>query len=104
MQQPSVLIWKAFVDENLCVGCGKCTGVCWTGAIGIADKKAVIDVNKCICCAICVRTCPRGAIGIVPYSFLILQREEEEDLDEIKAQLNGIGAQLGEMERSIKEL
>ncbi|MEA2033105.1 MAG: 4Fe-4S binding protein [Euryarchaeota archaeon] len=104
MQQPSQLIWKAFVDENLCVGCGKCTEVCWTGAIRIIDKKAVIDVNKCICCAICVRTCPRGAIRIVPYSFPILQREEAEDLDEIKAQLRGIGTQLEGMERSIEEL
>ena len=104
MQQPLVLIWKAFVDENLCVGCGKCTEVCWTGAIRIIDKKAVVDFNRCICCAICVRTCPRGAIGIVPYSFPILQREEEEDLDEIKVQLKGIGSQLGEMERSIEKL
>jgi ferredoxin len=104
MQQPSLLIWKAFVDENLCVGCGRCTEVCRTGAIGIADKKAVVDFNRCICCAICMRTCPRGAIRIIPYSFPILQREEEEDLDEIKTQLKGIGAQLGEMERSIKEL
>ena len=104
MQQPSLLIWKAFVDENLCVGCGRCTEVCRTGAIGIADKKAVVDFNRCICCAICMRACPRGAIRIIPYSFPILQREAEEDLDEIKAQLKGIGAQLGEMERSIKEL
>ncbi|RJS70185.1 hypothetical protein CW714_07640 [Methanophagales archaeon] len=104
MQQPSLLIWKAFVDEDLCVGCGKCTEVCGTGAIRIADKKAVVDFNRCICCAICVRTCPRGAIRIVPYSFPILQREEEGDLDEIKAQLKGIRAQLGEMERSIEEL
>ena len=105
MQQPSPsLAWKAFVDENLCIGCGECTGVCWTGAIRIIDKKAIVDFNRCICCAICVRTCPRGAIGIVPYSFPILQREEEKDLDEIKVQLKGIGTQLEEMERSIKEL
>ncbi len=106
MQQPSLLIWKAFVDENLCIGCGKCTGVCWTGAIRIIDKKAVVDFNRCVCCAICVRTCPRGALTIVPYSFPILQREVErgEDLDEIKAQLKGIGAQLEGMERSIEKL
>ena len=67
-------------------------------------KKAVVDFNRCICCTICMRTCPRGAIKIVPYSFPILQREEEEDLDEIKVQLKGIGTQLEEMERSIKEL
>lgn len=104
MQQPSLLIWKAFVDENLCVGCGKCTEVCGTGAIRILDKKAVVDFNRCICCAICMRTCPRGAIATVPYSFPILHREEEADLDAIKAQLKGIGAQLEEMERSIEKL
>ena len=105
MQQPSPLtLWKAFVDEDLCIGCGKCTEVCRTGAIMIIDKKAVVDFNRCVCCAICVRTCPQGAIRIVPYSFPILQREEAEDLDAIKAQLKGIGSQLGEMERSIEEL
>jgi len=126
MQQSSLLIWKAFVDENLCVGCGKCTEVCWTGTIRIVDKKpffqkesftketlssvhnkkAVIDVNRCICCTICMRTCPRGAIKIVPYSFPILKRGEEkgEDLDAIKTQLKVIGAQLEEMERSIEKL
>ncbi len=104
MQQPSLLIWKAFVDENLCVGCGKCAEACRTGAIRIIAKKAVIDVNRCICCAICIRTCPQGAVTIAPYSSPVLQREETEDLDEIKAQLKGIRAQLEEMERSIGEL
>ncbi len=104
MQQPSLLIWKAFVDENLCVGCGKCTEACRTGAIRIVAKKAVVDFNRCVCCAICMRSCPRGAITIVPYSSPVLQREETEDLYEIKAQLKGIGAQLEEMERSIEKL
>ncbi len=103
MQQPSPLLaWKASVDENLCVGCGKCTEVCGTCAIRIIDKKAVIDFDRCICCAICMKTCPQGAITIIPPSFPTLQREE--DLGEIKAQLKGIGAQLEEMERSIKKL
>jgi len=68
-----------------------------------ATTSAIISLAG-ICCTNCMRTCPRGAIGIVPYSFPILQREEEKDLDEIKVQLKGIGSQLGEMERSIKEL
>jgi heterodisulfide reductase subunit A-like polyferredoxin len=103
MQQSSLLLaWKAFVDENLCAGCGKCTGVCWTGAIRIVDKKAVVDFNRCICCTICMRTCPRGAIRIIPYPFPILQRDQV--LEEIKTQLNVIGSQLEEMERSINKL
>ncbi len=102
MQQLTSFVWKAFVDENLCVGCGECTRVCWTGAIGIYDKKAVVDFNRCIGCTLCMRTCPRGAIKLVPYSFPILQRGE--GLNEIKAQLSGIGSQLEEMERSIAKL
>ncbi len=124
MPSSSLLIWKASVDENLCVGCGRCTGVCWTGAIVLVDKtpprqkeriskealshrhnkKAVIDVSRCICCTICMRSCPRGAIKMLPYAFPVLKREEVEGLDDIKAQLKGIKAQLEEMESRIEHL
>ncbi len=96
------LAWKAFVNEELCVGCGKCTGVCWTGAIGIVDKKAVVDFNRCICCTACVRACPKGAIQIAPYSSPILQRDSV--LERLKTQLNVVRSKVEEMERSIEEL
>ncbi len=101
-QSTQLLAWKAFVNENLCVGCGKCTGVCWTGAIRIVDKKAVVDFSRCICCTACVRACPKSAIQIAPYSFPILQRDLI--LERIKAQLNVVRFKLEEMERNIEEL
>ncbi len=102
MQQPSPLLWKAFVDENRCVGCGKCTGICWTGAIRIVDKKAVVDFSRCICCTACVRVCPKGAIQIAPYPYLILHRDQE--LERLRTQLNVVRYKVEEMERSIGEL
>mgnify|MGYP001050437363 CR=1 FL=1 len=100
MQQLPVLpSWKAFVDKDLCTGCGKCAKVCWTGAISIIDKIAVVDFNRCICCTACMKTCPRGALRLVPYFSHIVHRKA--DLDEMKAQLSDIGLQLEAMERSI---
>jgi len=101
-QSTGLLAWKAFVNENLCVGCGKCTGVCWTGAIRIVDKKAVVDFSRCICCTACVRACPKGAIQIAPYSFPLLQRDQV--LERIKTQLNVVRYKVEEMERSIEEI
>ncbi len=103
MQQVQILpSWKAVVDESLCVGCGKCVKVCWTGAISVVDKKAVVDFNRCICCTACMKTCPRGAIRLVPYSFPLVQRDE--GLAEIKARLNALGSELEEIQKSIEAL
>jgi len=103
MQQSTPLLaWKAFVNENICVGCGKCTGVCWTGAIGLVNKKAVVDFSRCICCTACVRACPKGAIQIAPYPYPILHRDQV--LERIKTQLNVVRYKVEEMERSIGEM
>ena len=95
-----VWLWKAFVDEHLCVGCGKCTRVCWTGAIRLADvdKKARVDFRRCVCCTACVRTCPAGAVQIVPYPIGNLEFEE------LSARLNMVERQLKELTRSIEQL
>jgi heterodisulfide reductase subunit A-like polyferredoxin len=103
MQQVQVLpSWKAFVDESLCVGCGKCVKVCWTGAISVVDKKAVVDFYRCICCTACMKICPRGAIRLVPYSFPLVQRDE--GLAGIKTRLNALGSELEEIQKSIEAL
>jgi len=103
MQQSTrLLAWKAFVDENICVCCGKCTGVCWTGAIGIVDKKAVVDFSRCICCNACVWACPKSAIQIASYPYPILQRDQV--LERIKTELNVVRYKVEEMERSIEEI
>ncbi len=44
----------------LCTKCGKCAGVCPSGAIQPGDYR--IDKEKCIKCGACVEACPNGAL------------------------------------------
>ncbi|MBR2809153.1 MAG: 4Fe-4S binding protein [Erysipelotrichaceae bacterium] len=54
----------AKVDQEVCLGCGACTGVCPVGAIALDDSgKACVDQSLCIDCGACVATCPVSAIS-----------------------------------------
>lgn len=49
-------------DKSLCCGCGACSNVCPTNAIGLeidgdGFRYPVIDPAKCIRCGACLRTC-----------------------------------------------
>lgn len=54
-------IWR---EEELCVHCGACTGLCPTQALSVSlpEMKVVFDVNKCVACGICGLACPFGAM------------------------------------------
>ncbi|PKN68337.1 MAG: hypothetical protein CVU52_10185, partial [Deltaproteobacteria bacterium HGW-Deltaproteobacteria-10] len=52
------------VDENKCVGCGKCTMVCLTGAATLCKGKSHIDEKVCKTCGVCAQTCPEKAITV----------------------------------------
>ncbi|MBZ4686431.1 MAG: ferredoxin hydrogenase large subunit [Clostridia bacterium] len=70
---------QAYINQKLCIECGKCKnvcpynaisdvmrpcrGVCPVSAVSISeDRKATIDYEKCISCGACVNACPFGAI------------------------------------------
>jgi ferredoxin len=52
------------IDENLCVECGLCTGVCPTQALTLDPQSFLLKFarNRCIVCEQCVPTCPVEAI------------------------------------------
>ncbi|MEW6140831.1 MAG: NIL domain-containing protein [Thermodesulfobacteriota bacterium] len=54
-------IWR---EEELCVHCGACTGLCPTQALSVSlpEMKVAFDVNKCVACGICGLACPFGAM------------------------------------------
>lgn len=56
---------KAVVDQENCIGCGKCVPSCADngfGAMCVVDKKAVNDPQICDGCGLCSQICPVGAI------------------------------------------
>lgn len=53
---------KPHVDQELCVGCGKCIKICANDAPSIIDHKASIDHDKCVGCGRCIGACPRDAV------------------------------------------
>lgn len=70
---------KAYIDQKLCIECGKCRSACPYDAISEVrrpcvrdcqskaikvdtNKKAVIDYDLCTHCGACVYNCPFGAI------------------------------------------
>lgn len=53
------------IDEDSCVHCGLCTGVCPTEALSLDPKTFLLNFtrSRCIVCEQCVPTCPVEAIS-----------------------------------------
>lgn len=76
------------LNQNLCIRCGRCTGVCPTQVMAKKPDGAVVVVQKalgnCIQCGQCVAACPKGALmlnGITPES---LRRIEDAPLSTVQ--------------------
>ena len=81
---------KSFIDQDLCIKCGRCQKVCPYNAIIhrkrpceavcgmnaiISDEngKAKIDYSRCVSCGMCMVNCPFGAIADKSQIFQIIQ-------------------------------
>ena len=85
----SIVNHRAYINQDLCIECGRCKQVCPFGAISEVmrpcmracpvdavkideNRKAMIDHDKCISCGACVHQCPFGAIVDKSYVMNIL--------------------------------
>ncbi len=55
----------AFVDEEVCVGCGNCERTCAYEAVKVDEKRGIAVVNAALCegCGACAMSCPSGAMN-----------------------------------------
>jgi L-aspartate semialdehyde sulfurtransferase ferredoxin len=53
------------IDENICVHCGLCTGICPTEALTLHPDtfKLTFTRSRCIVCEQCIPACPVEAIS-----------------------------------------
>jgi L-aspartate semialdehyde sulfurtransferase ferredoxin len=56
---------EILIDEDSCVHCGLCTGICPTEALSLDSKTFMLNFtrSRCIVCEQCVPTCPVEAIS-----------------------------------------
>ena len=61
----SLGLGEIIIDEDVCVHCGLCTGVCPTEALAINPEtyKLTFVQSRCIVCEQCIPTCPVQAIS-----------------------------------------
>lgn len=53
-------------NEEKCVMCGACTGICPTGALYIERPSMEVrfDGDQCVVCRLCVKVCPMKAMEV----------------------------------------
>lgn len=56
---------EILIDDDLCVHCGLCTGVCPTEALTLDPQsfRLTFERSRCIVCEQCIPTCPVQAIS-----------------------------------------
>lgn len=68
------------IDQELCIGCGKCVDDCISDCLVLRDKKAVYR-KRCIRCGHCVAICPRKAVSIPAYDMSDVEEYSPEQFD-----------------------
>ena len=53
---------KPYVNQDACIGCGRCAKICAHDGPHIVDGKASIDHDKCVGCGRCIGVCPMDAV------------------------------------------
>ncbi len=57
---------RIFRNEESCMHCGLCTGVCPAGALtnDPESRRVTFDKERCTACGLCTRACPVGAMSV----------------------------------------
>ncbi|MGI6554993.1 MAG: NIL domain-containing protein [Bacillota bacterium] len=57
---------QVVLDQEKCIHCGACTGVCFSGALRMdpGEWKLLFEPEKCLACELCAAACPLQLIAV----------------------------------------
>jgi heterodisulfide reductase subunit A len=78
----------AFVDTEVCAGCGVCQSICQYSAVEVDPKRRVAVVNEAVCkgCGACAATCPSKAMQLKNFG----QKQLIDVIDEATKEFAGL--------------
>ncbi len=56
---------RLFINEGICINCGKCIAACQQKALVKGEKHPQIKHEQCVLCGYCAPECPKFAIRII---------------------------------------
>ncbi len=71
------------IDQERCIGCGRCVEDCFPQEIELVNGKAVPREHRCIECGHCIAVCPADAVRLTGYSM-----EEVTDLGDLHQEID----------------
>lgn len=95
---------KAKINQDLCVGCGKCKEFCRFGAV-LEMNEFTINDFACEGCSVCEYICPVNAITMEPFVAGKLMLYESEDIfstAELKMGSGTTGMLVSEVKKQMK--
>jgi len=66
--QPAAFVKSNYVisvEEDQCIGCGKCIDRCQFNALEVVDGKCLSN-ERCVGCGVCAIVCPKDAMSLIP--------------------------------------
>lgn len=85
---------EIMVRGTRCDGCGKCVGVCASGAIVLDGCNVLVDRSRCDLCMKCVDVCLVGAVEVAGRYVSVEETIEECGKDELFYRNSGGGVTL----------
>lgn len=68
------------INQELCIGCGKCVKDCVSDKISIVNGKAQFMYERCILCGHCYSICPVNAVSLTKYGKVKEEKAEPYDI------------------------
>ena len=68
------------INEDLCIGCGKCIKDCVSEKLQLVNGKAQFMYEKCIQCGHCYAICPVNAVTLTKYGDVPEEKAEPFDI------------------------